>query len=72
MRLSVERTADDPARLIDTIAVLKREAKQATLDNPPVGGKLTHYRPKIPPREATKVQLLLHCQPFATQLIDEF
>ncbi len=33
-------------RLIDTIAVLKREAEQATLDNPPVGGKLTHYTKK--------------------------
>ncbi len=31
-------------RLIDTIAVLKREAEQATLDNPPMGGRLTHYR----------------------------
>ncbi len=30
-------------RLIDTIAVLKREAEQATLDNPRMGAKLTHY-----------------------------
>ncbi len=30
-------------RLKDTIAVLKREAEQTILDNPPVGGKLTHY-----------------------------